>query len=69
MLVWQFRQPRATVFAAELEPVSEPAVLEPERTIVQDLTATDVDYLRVSDEDIERAINELRAVLRKSSSS
>lgn len=45
------------------------AAPEPERTIVQDLSATDPDYLRVSDEDIERAINELRAVLRKSSSS
>src|SRR3954468_15988226 len=50
-------------------PGGGPAVREPERTIVQDLTATDVDYLRVSDEDIERAINELRAVLRKTSSS
>jgi serine/threonine protein phosphatase PrpC len=50
------------------EPAREPAIPDPERTLVQDLTATDVDYLRVSDEDIERAINELRAVLRKSSS-
>jgi serine/threonine protein phosphatase PrpC len=48
---------------------SASAAPEPERTLVQDLTATDVDYLRVSDEDIERAISELKAVLRKSSSS
>jgi serine/threonine protein phosphatase PrpC len=42
-------------------------VAEPERTQVQDLTATDLDYLRVSDEDIEKAIAELKAALRKSS--
>ena len=48
---------------------SVPAVPESERTVVQDLTATDLDFLRVSDEDIERAIAELKAVLRKSSSS
>jgi len=48
---------------------SVPAVPESERTVVQDLTATDPDFMRVSDEDIERAIAELKAVLRKSSSS
>jgi PPM family protein phosphatase len=37
-----------------------------EHTAVQDLTATDLDYLRVSDEDIEKAIEELKAALRKS---
>lgn len=41
----------------------------PEHTLVQDFTATDLDYRRVSDDDIERAIAELKAALRKSSSS
>ena len=43
----------------------EPAV---ERTEVRDLTATDLDYMRVSDEDIEKAIAELKEALRRSSS-
>ena len=30
-------------------------------------TATDLDYMRMSDEDIEKAIADLRAALRKSS--
>jgi serine/threonine protein phosphatase PrpC len=51
------------------EQVSEPAAPEPERTQVQDFTATDLDYMRVSDEDIEKAIAELKEALRKSSSS
>lgn len=38
-----------------------------ERTEVRDLTATDLDYLRVSDEDIEKAISELKEALRRSS--
>lgn len=42
----------------------EPAA---ERTEVRDLTATDLDYLRVSDEDIEKAIAELKEALRRSS--
>ena len=41
----------------------------PEHTLVQDFTATDLDYRRVSDEDIERAIAELKDALRKSSTS
>jgi serine/threonine protein phosphatase PrpC len=41
---------------------------EGERTQVQDLTATDLDYLRVSDEDIEKAIAELKAALKKTGS-
>jgi cell division ATPase FtsA len=41
---------------------------EVERTQVRDLTATDLDYLRVSDEDIEKAIDELKEALRRSSS-
>ena len=34
-------------------------------TDVQDLTATDPDFLRVSDEDIDKAIDEIKAALRK----
>jgi serine/threonine protein phosphatase PrpC len=40
---------------------------EIEHTPVQDLTATDLDYLRVSDADIEKAIEELKTALKKSS--
>jgi serine/threonine protein phosphatase PrpC len=37
-------------------------------TEVRDFTATDLDYLRMSDEDIEKAIAELKAALRKNPS-
>jgi len=40
---------------------------EVEHTAVQDLTATDLDYLRMSDEDIQKAIEDLKTALRKSS--
>jgi hypothetical protein len=36
-------------------------------TDVQDFTATDPDFLRMSDEDIEKAIAEIKAALRKNS--
>jgi PPM family protein phosphatase len=48
-------------------PVAAAGAPEQERTLVQDFTATDLDYRRVSDEEIERAIDELKAALRKSS--
>ena len=51
------------------EPQVPATAPEPEHTLVQDFTATDPDYRRVSDEDIERAIAELKAALRKSSTS
>ena len=51
------------------EPQVPATAPEPEHTLVQDFTATDLDYRRVSDEDIERAIAELKAALRKSSTS
>lgn len=35
------------------------------RTDVQDFTATDMDFLRMSDEDVEKAIAEIKAALRK----
>jgi serine/threonine protein phosphatase PrpC len=34
-------------------------------TEIKDLTATELDYLRMTDEDVEKAINELKAALRK----
>ena len=49
------------------EAVMAPPPPEVEHTQVQDLTATDLDYMRVSDEDIEKAIAELKEALRRSS--
>ena len=46
----------------ELEP-SGPAE---EATVVQDFTATDLDFMRMSDEEIEKAIDEIRSALRRS---
>jgi serine/threonine protein phosphatase PrpC len=40
---------------------------EVEHTPVQDLTATDLDYLRITDADIEKAIEDLKIALRKRS--
>jgi serine/threonine protein phosphatase PrpC len=37
-----------------------------ERTVIQDFSATDLDFGRMSDEDVDRAIEELRAALRRS---
>jgi serine/threonine protein phosphatase PrpC len=44
-----------------------PLVPQAERTMVEDFTATDLDYLRMTDEEVEKAIDELKAALRKSS--
>jgi len=44
-------------------PADRPALRTP--TDVQDFTATDLDFLRMSDEDIEKAIAEIKAALRK----
>jgi serine/threonine protein phosphatase PrpC len=52
---------------ADEEVAAAPAgAFNPAATQVQDFTATDLDYLRMSDEDIEKAIAELKAALRKS---
>lgn len=51
------------------EPQNAAAAPAPEHTLVEDFTATDLDYRRVSDDDIERAIAELKEALRKSSTS
>jgi hypothetical protein len=37
-------------------------------TDVHDFTATDMDFLRMSDEDVEKAIAEIKAALRKTPS-
>jgi serine/threonine protein phosphatase PrpC len=42
-----------------------PAGKEIETTQIRDLTATDLDFMRMSDEDIARAIEELKEALRK----
>ena len=51
------------------QPAAAPGMPQQEHTLVQDFTATEPDYRRVSDEEIERAIDELKAALRKSSTS
>ena len=50
--------------AAAEEPDTIPSYDLP--TDVQDFTATDLDFLRMSDEDIDKAIAEIKAALRKS---
>lgn len=35
------------------------------QTEIKDLTATELDYMRMTDEDVEKAINELKSALRK----
>lgn len=50
------------------EAVSPADITIPEpRTDIQDLTATDLDYLRMTDADIEKAIADIKAALRKHS--
>jgi hypothetical protein len=44
---------------------AEIALAEGPRTDIQDFTATDLDFMRMTDEDIEKAIAELKAALRK----
>ena len=48
------------------EAVASEAVPPEERTVIQDFSATDLDFGRMSDEDVERAIEELREALRRS---
>ncbi len=47
------------------EETLEPSEPVPEITAVQDFTATDLDFMRMTDEDIEKAIDEIRAALRR----
>ena len=56
----------AMTWGEEAVPVTPP---ELERTQVQDLTATDLDFMRMSDEDIEKAIADIKAALRKTTAS
>ena len=51
----------------EAVPLEELTAAEP-RTDIQDLMATDLDYMRVSDDDIDKAIADLKAALRKHTS-
>ena len=44
---------------------SEVTVPEGPRTDIQDFTATDLDFMRMTDEDIDKAIADLKAALRK----
>ena len=47
--------------------LAEATVPEP-RTDIQDFTATDLDFMRMTDADIEKAIADLKAALRKHTS-
>jgi serine/threonine protein phosphatase PrpC len=51
----------------EVIPADEPPTIPAQElpTDVQDFTATDPDFLRMSDEDIEKAIDDIKAALRK----
>jgi len=42
------------------------AAPQPEITEVRDFTATDLDFMRMTDEDVEKAIDEIRSALRRS---
>lgn len=53
----------------EAVPSSETTIPEGPRTEIQDFTATDLDFLRMSDADIDKAIADIKAALRKHSTS
>jgi len=55
--------PRKVAVAGADAPQTVPHYEPP--TDVQDFSATDLDFLHVSDEDIEKAIAEIKAALRK----
>ena len=64
-MAWSVRSTptwRILLYSAD-EPPTIPAQELP--TDVQDFTATDPDFLRMSDEDIEKAIADIKAALRK----
>ena len=52
---------------AEVPAVAPAPLAEHVATDVQDFTATDLDFMRMSDEDIDKAIAEIKAALRKHS--
>ncbi len=56
----------AMSWGEEAVPLAETSVPEP-RTDVQDFTATDLDFMRMTDADIEKAIADIKAALRKHS--
>jgi hypothetical protein len=53
----------------EVIPTDEPPTIPAEQlpTDVHDFTATDLDFMHMSDEDIEKAIADIKAALRKAS--
>lgn len=58
----------AMSWGEEAVPLSEATDPEPQ-TDVQDFTATDLDFMRMTDADIEKAIADIKAALRKHSTS
>jgi serine/threonine protein phosphatase PrpC len=59
----------AMAWGEDAVPLPAAAVPQEPRTDIQDFTATDLDFLRMSDEDIDKAIAELKDALRKHSPS
>jgi len=59
----------AMAWGDDAVPLPEAAAPQEPRTDIQDFTATDLDFLRMSDEDIDKAIAELKDALRKHSTS
>jgi serine/threonine protein phosphatase PrpC len=55
----------AVAMAWDEEAVDAADVPPEERTVIQDFSATDLDFARMSDEEVDRAIEELRAALRR----
>lgn len=59
----------AMAWGEDAVPLPQAAAPQEPRTDIQDFTATDLDFLRMSDEDIDKAIAELKDALRKHSPS
>ena len=57
----------AMAWDEEAVPLSETTIPEGPRTDIQDFTATDLDFMRMSDADIDKAIADIKAALRKHS--
>jgi serine/threonine protein phosphatase PrpC len=59
----------AMAWGEEAVEPADTAVPQEPHTDVQDLTATDLDFMRMTDEDVEKAIADIKAALRKHSAS
>jgi serine/threonine protein phosphatase PrpC len=57
----------AMTWGEEAVAEAQAAVPDGPRTDIQDFTATDLDFMRMTDEDIEKAISDITAALRKHS--